>query len=84
MSNPYKCQCCGIQYDEIPLCFGTEYPNFYHSIPTDERESRVEFTKSLCIIDEEHFFHRGRLVIPITDYEEELVFDVWTTISERN
>ena len=40
--------------------------------------------ESLCVVDEKHFFHRGRLTIPINDYEEDLVFNVWTSISEDN
>jgi hypothetical protein len=86
MSNSYSftCKCCGKAYDELPLCFGTDYPYFYFSIPLDEIDSRVELTESLCVIDEKYFFHRGRITIPIIDYHEDLIFNVWTTISEDN
>ena len=86
MSEKYSftCSCCGKVYDEMPLCFGTEYPYYYFSIPEDEREQRIELTESLCVIDENHFFHRGRLEIPIKHYHENLIFNVWTTISKEN
>lgn len=80
----YKCACCGNIYDEIPLCFGSDFPDYYSSIPLEERERRVELMESLCVVDEKHFFHRGRLVIPIVDYKENLIFNVWTSISEDN
>lgn len=35
-------------------------------------------------MDKQHFFHRGRLTIPINDYKEDLIFNVWTSISEDN
>ena len=80
----YECPCCGQTYDEIPLCFGSDKPDYYYSIPVDEREKRIELKESLCVVDKEHFFHRGRLIIPIIDYSEDLIFNVWTSISKEN
>lgn len=81
--NKFKCICCGKIYDNIPLTFGNDFPNYYFSIPEDEIEKRVEYEKSLCIIDEQ-YFHRVRLTIPILDYEDDLNFDIWSSISEEN
>ena len=80
----FKCECCGMEYNEIPLCFGSDFPDFYFSIPPVERAQRIELQESLCVIDRKHFFHRGRLSIPIIDYEEDLIFNVWASISEDN
>ena len=79
----FTCDCCGKTYDEMPLCFGSEYPDYYFSIPEEERKTRIELTESLCIIDD-HYFHRGQIEIPIIDYSENLIFNVWTTISKKN
>lgn len=80
----FKCNCCGKIYDNIPLTFGNDYPAFYYTIPENEIDSRIEYEKSLCVIDEKFFFHRVRLEIPILDYPENLNFDIWTTISKEN
>ena len=80
----YKCSCCGQVYDEVPLCFGNDLPDYYFSVPTDERSERIELQPSLCVVDKEHFFHRGRLTIPIIDHTKNLIFTVWTSISEDN
>src|SRR6478736_410817 len=80
----YKCSCCGQVYDEVPLCFGGSYPDYYFSVPQDERDERIELEQSLCIVDKKHFFHLGRLIIPIIDHTENLIFNVWTSISEDN
>ena len=62
-STAFKCDCCGTEYNEMPLCFGSEYPDYYFSVPIEEREKRIELKESLCVVDEKHFFHRGRLRI---------------------
>lgn len=83
-SKTFVCPCCGKNYEELPLCFGNDYPFYYYSIPVEERASRIELAESLCVIDEKFFFHRGRLTIPIIDNDEALIFNVWTSISEDN
>src|SRR5689334_23351912 len=80
----YKCSCCGEVYDEVPLCFDGELPDYYYTVPPEERAERIELQKSLCIVDKEYFFQRGRLTIPIIDHTENLIFNVWTSISEDN
>jgi hypothetical protein len=80
----YQCSCCGQEYDELPLTFGNDFPDYAYSVPADEREKRIEIQESLCVVDEKHFFHRGRLTIPINNHDQDLVFNVWTSISEDN
>ncbi len=80
----YKCSCCGQEYDSVPLCFGGDFPDYYFSVPPEERNERIELQPSLCVVDKTHFFHRGRLTIPIIDHTENLIFNVWTSISEDN
>jgi hypothetical protein len=80
----FRCNCCGRIYDEVPLIFGQDEPYDYWLIPEHERVSKVQLGQDLCVIDFDHFFHRAKLVIPIIDYNHDLVFNVWTTISEEN
>jgi len=80
----YKCSCCGQVYDTVPLSFGADYPDYYFSVPAEERDARIELQQSLCVVDKKHFFHRGRLTIPIVDHTKNLIFNVWTSISEDN
>jgi len=53
-------------------------------VPADERERRIEIQESLCVVDGQHFFHRGRLAIPINNHDQDLIFNVWTSISGDN
>ncbi len=80
----YKCSCCGKEFKQLPFCIGAEYPDYYFSIPEDEIENRVHFTKDLCVIDDEYFFIRGRISIPIIGHSKDFAFDIWTTLSEAS
>jgi len=80
----FQCSSCEKEYNQIPFCFGSDYPDVYFSIPSEEIDKRIELNKSLCVIDKKFFYHRGQLEISINDYSENLIFNVWTSISEDN
>jgi hypothetical protein len=80
----FACSTCGQYHNELPLCFGAEKPDFYYSVPPEERAARVELSRDWCVVDETHFFIRGRIEIPIIDYHESLVWNVWTSLSEES
>lgn len=77
------CQTCGIEHDEIPLCFGIEAP-WRALVPESEFAKRVDLTADQCVVDEEHFFIRGHIEIRIHDYPDQLAFSVWSSLSERS
>lgn len=66
------------------MCFGAEFPDYYFSVPPEERAIRVEITESLCVVDEAHFFIRGRIEIPVIGSDEPFCWNVWTSLSEEN
>jgi hypothetical protein len=80
----FTCSRCGEFHAELPMCFGSNYPDFYFSVPPDERESRIELWDSLCVVDEAHFFVRARIEIPVIDSDEVFCWNVWTSLSEEN
>lgn len=79
----FKCQKCGDEH-ELVLCFGIDKPSYYFSIPKDEVERRVVINDDLCIIDQSHYFIRGRLTIPVLDHSENLEFNVWISLSAES
>ncbi|MDQ2772984.1 MAG: DUF2199 domain-containing protein [Bacteroidota bacterium] len=80
----FTCSRCGEFHAEFPMCFGAEFPDYYFSVPPEERDSRVELTESLCVVDDTHFFIRGRIEIPVIDTEEAFCWNVWASVSETN
>ncbi|TGD79766.1 DUF2199 domain-containing protein [Hymenobacter wooponensis] len=80
----FTCTRCGEVHEDIPMCFGAEYPDYYFSVPPDERQLRIEHTGDFCVVDEEHFFIRARIEIPVVDSDELFCWNVWTSLSETN
>lgn len=66
------------------MCFGAEYPDYYFSVPPEERATRIEYLDDLCVVDEEHFFIRARIEIPVLDSDEVFCWDVWTSLGKKN
>ena len=68
MTQPfgYVCHRCG-QYHEGMPSFGWDHPIEYLMIPKEERAERTVLTEDTCIIDDEWFFVRGCVEIPVHD-----------------
>jgi len=64
--------------------FGFKFPIQYMDIPEEERAARVFLTSDTCVIDDEHFFVRGCLEIPVEGWPEPFMWGVWVSLSEKN
>lgn len=85
MSQSYTCNCCGQVHDEIPMSYGADAPVYVEAMNSKERAKRVYLESSVCVIDDEHFFVRGSLAIPILDDPAKTFsWGVWSTISQAN
>lgn len=79
----YRCSVCEELHDDLPdICF--DKPDPWWGIPAGERDARIELTPDTCIIDEEEYFIRGVLEIPILDYPESFGFGVWVSQKREN
>ncbi|HEY2375333.1 MAG TPA: DUF2199 domain-containing protein [Gemmatimonadaceae bacterium] len=81
-SEPFRFECarCGALHDGIPS-FGWDFPAQYLAVADAERERRVVLSDDACIIDNEWFFIRGCLEIPVRGYREPLTYGVWLSLS---
>jgi hypothetical protein len=64
--------------------FGTDAPLYYHAIPEAEREARGALTSDTCSTDQEFFFVRGCLDIPVEGAVEPFTWGVWVSLSKAN
>jgi hypothetical protein len=80
----FFCHACGEYHAELPMEFGADAPASYSQIPEDERELRCDLTPDLCVIDDQHFFIRGCLEIPVVDGDEPFVWGVWASLSKES
>ena len=79
----FKCHTCGETHEGLPD-IGADYPDPYFDVPEDERESRLILTSDFCSIDDEHFFIRGVINIPIKGLDRGLGLGVWVSQKKEN
>lgn len=80
----FHCRTCGEFHSELPLCLGLDAPAFWYSIPEQERSTRTLLSSDQCIIDDEHFFVRGRIIIPINGTSDSFIWLVWVSLSKQS
>ena len=80
----FHCATCGKYHDEMPMCLGAPAPALWYSIPASERDGRCELSSDQCIIDSEHYFVLGRVLIPVTDSDDPFIWLCWVSLSRRN
>ncbi|HEX5598661.1 MAG TPA: DUF2199 domain-containing protein [Micromonosporaceae bacterium] len=80
----YQCRRCGKRHDGLPMSYGTDAPAYWSPSFADDESSLLD--EDQCVIKGEHFFVRGRLVIPVIDAAPGTEFDwgVWVSLSGTN
>jgi hypothetical protein len=79
----YVCSCCGEIHEDLPdLAF--DRPTSAHHIPVKERPKRVRLDDDVCIVDEEHYFIRGVIEIPIHDHPDTFGIGAWVSLKPEN
>jgi hypothetical protein len=80
----YLCRRCGERHASMPMSYAMEAPAYW-----DASFAGDEFCilgQEQCVIKAEHFFIRGRLVIPVIDAAAGTEFDwgVWVSLSRAS
>lgn len=79
----YKCSTCGELHDDLPD-IGDDKPYYWYTIPEEQRESLAQLSEDICIIDNEDYFVRGVINIPIHDHHQDFGFGVWVSQKKEN
>jgi hypothetical protein len=79
----FTCSCCGERQQGM-MDLAKILPDAVVVIPEDQRQGRVKVSSDLCSIDNEHFFVRAVLYVPIRKTREELGFGVWGSLAQKN
>jgi hypothetical protein len=79
----YKCSICGETHEGLPD-IGDDKPYYWYTLSPEERESRAQLTEDTCVIDDEDYFIRGVLLLPVHDYERDFGFGVWVSQKWEN
>ncbi|MBI1848960.1 MAG: DUF2199 domain-containing protein [Planctomycetes bacterium] len=79
----YTCVTCGKTHEGLPD-IGYAAPLYYFDIPEEERAVRTSLTSDFCVVDQQHYFVRGCLEIPIIGTERVFAWGAWVSLSEKN
>lgn len=79
----YKCGACDAVHRGLPD-WGAPAPDVYFEVPEKERDQRFELTTDICISDDEHYFVRGVLDLPILQHRARFSFGVWVSLGAES
>jgi hypothetical protein len=83
MSFEFKCNTCGQTHQGMPS-FGALAPHSYYRVVEDERATRCRLGSDDCVIDEQFFFVRGCVELPVKEQSEPFTWGVWVSLSETS
>ena len=78
-----QCSICGDIHDGLQD-IGFKWPDPYFGIPESERDTRISSTTDVCVIDNEDYFIRGVILIPVLDQPEDFGLGVWVSQKREN
>jgi hypothetical protein len=84
LKTGFDCRVCGQRHSTLPLSFSYWAPLAVAAIPPGQINKRVVITPEQCVIDDLHFYLRGRMLVPIHGCEESFVWGVWAQVSTKN
>jgi hypothetical protein len=79
----FKCSTCEKVHEGLPA-IAFDAPWAYYTLPQAERSTRAVLTSDMCVIDNEEFFVRAVLEVPIVGHSETLEWGVWGSLSNKN
>lgn len=81
-----SCSCCdcGVSLGSDNWSWCMPAPDYYWSVPEDERADRTVLTADQCIVDDEHFFIAGILEIPVIGGGAPVSYTCWSSLSLKS
>ena len=79
----HQCTTCGRKYEGLPD-IALQWPDPYFGVPEPERERRIVATTDTCVIDDDDFFIRGVILLPIRGENLDLGLGVWVSQKREN
>jgi hypothetical protein len=65
---------------DLPLSYAADSPDSYAWLKESERARRAVLGSDQCIIDEEAYFLRGLIEIPVPGFEDKFLWGVWARV----
>ncbi|MDX6485282.1 MAG: hypothetical protein QOF43_435 [Gaiellaceae bacterium] len=79
----FVCSVCGEFHDERMLDIRLGLPDAIHALTDEEREKRAWLSDDFAVLDDEHFYVRGLLDIPIPELEARFGYGIWAEVTQE-
>src|SRR5690242_8159721 len=83
-SEPLRCACCGADIEGFPTDFAAAAPWRQCGVTEADFGDRVHLTRDICVVDDEAFFIRGNIELPIVGTEKSFAWGVWCSLSKES
>ena len=81
---PFVCSVCGEHHDQRLLDIRLALPLVIHLLDADARTRRAWLADDFAVLDDERFFVRGLLELPIPGLEDRFAYGSWVEVSMRD
>jgi hypothetical protein len=78
---PFVCSVCGERHDERLLDIRLGLPHVIHLLDADARSRRAWLADDFAVLDDERFFVRGLLELPIPELDGRFAYGSWVEVS---
>jgi hypothetical protein len=81
---PFVCSVCGEHHDQRLLDIRLALPHAIHLLDADARTRRAWLADDFAVLDDERFFVRGLLELPIPGIDDRFAYGSWVEVSMRD
>jgi len=83
LTENFKCATCGKIHQKLPRSFAADFPDMYANMKREEKDVRAIIGSDQCVVDQQWFFVRGCLEIPVIGSTEPFIWGLWASVREE-
>jgi hypothetical protein len=83
VTQGFTCATCGKLHHDLPRSFAADFPDMYANMTRGERDVRATIGSDQCVVDQQWFFIRGCLEIPVHGSAEPFLWGLWASVREE-
>jgi hypothetical protein len=76
----YFCGTCKEFHSGLPISYAADTPDGYAWLKESEREKRAVLGSDQCIIDDDQYFLRGLIELPIIGFNDVFLWGAWVRV----
>jgi hypothetical protein len=81
---PFVCSVCGEYHEERMLDIRMGLPDTIHALAEEERAARTWLADDFAVLDDDWFYVRGLLELPVPELESRFAYGAWLEVTRRD